>query len=444
MSSERENNAPSSYVNDGGWTRARVVFLSIAFGLLVALIWLASEVLLPFILGLVIAYVLTPLVAFCERRRLPRSVSILLVYAVVLGGLYAGVATAAPRLVKETVSIVRDLPSLADRMARVAGPRIDQWIDKISSKPIEGELVPHAPAFEIHPQRGGGYTVDVGAGVEITQDTPNRYRLEPLGGSDDKSSGFTRMVEDAGGRFVEYVKKNSFELLKLGRDIVATASRGIFLVFMTLMVAGFLMHTREKILGFLRGLIPWKARGGFDQLLFRIDRGLSGVVRGQLLICAVNGVLSAIGFWWLELKYWPVLALVAAVGSLIPIFGSIIAAVPAVAIGLSVDFWKAFWALILILGIHQLEANLLNPKIIGTAARIHPVLVVFVLIVGEHYFGLWGALFAVPAWAVVQSLFLHFRSLVVPDAVDTLIPLWQAQNQPSEEPAPTPQGPASK
>ncbi len=67
-----------------------------------------------------------------------------------------------------------------------------------------------------------------------------------------------------------------------------------------------------------------------------------------------------------------------------------------VLIGLTQDFWTALWVLLWIVGIHQVEANLLNPKIIGVAAKIHPVLVVLALIVGEHFFGLWGALLGVP------------------------------------------------
>ena len=94
------------------------------------------------------------------------------------------------------------------------------------------------------------------------------------------------------------------------------------------------------------------------------------------------------------LKYWPILAIVSGVMSIVPIFGSILSSVPVVMIGLTQDFWTALWVLLWIIGIHQIEANLLNPKIIGVAAKIHPVLVVLSLIVGEHFFGLWGALLA--------------------------------------------------
>jgi predicted PurR-regulated permease PerM len=119
------------------------------------------------------------------------------------------------------------------------------------------------------------------------------------------------------------------------------------------------------------------------------------------------------------LKYWPILSIVAAVMSIVPIFGSILSSIPAVLIGLTQDFWTALWVLLWIIGIHQVEANLLNPKIIGVAAKIHPVLVVFALIVGEHFFGLWGALLAVPALSIAQNLFQHFRYESLPDAAAT-------------------------
>src|SRR5690606_26759634 len=81
--------------------------------------------------------------------------------------------------------------------------------------------------------------------------------------------------------------------------------------------------------------------------------------------------------------------------------------------------------LLWIIGIHQLEANFLNPKIIGDAAKIHPFLVVFALLVGEHFFGLSGALLAVPVLSIVQSLFLHFRQVTYgedapPDSIVSL------------------------
>ena len=100
------------------------------------------------------------------------------------------------------------------------------------------------------------------------------------------------------------------------------------------------------------------------------------------------------------MKYPLLLAGIAATMSLIPIFGSILSSVPIVAIALissgTFDLRQGVFVLAWIIGIHLVEANLLNPKIMGDAAKIHPVLVVFALIAGEHSYGLVGALFAVP------------------------------------------------
>jgi predicted PurR-regulated permease PerM len=101
--------------------------------------------------------------------------------------------------------------------------------------------------------------------------------------------------------------------------------------------------------------------------------------------------------------------------SLIPIFGSIASAIPAVALGLTQSLGTASFVLVWIIGIHQLEANLLNPKILGDAAKIHPVLVIFSLLAGEHFFHTVGALLAVPTMSIAQSLFLHFREVVQRD-----------------------------
>jgi predicted PurR-regulated permease PerM len=126
-------------------------------------------------------------------------------------------------------------------------------------------------------------------------------------------------------------------------------------------------------------------------------------------ICVVNGVLTFIGLLIFGVKFAFLLATVATVFSLIPIFGTIISSVPIVLIGLSQSWKTGVAALAWIIGIHALEAYFLNPKIMGSAARIHPVVIAFALIAGERTFGLIGALFAVPIAAVVVACFDFVR-----------------------------------
>jgi predicted PurR-regulated permease PerM len=411
---------PSPKIQETGevWGRQRVIFLVASALFVLGALWATREVVLPFGLALIIAYVLTPLVAACERRGMRRSVSIVAVYLVTLSTLGGAVALMAPRIYQETLGLTQESPEIARRLANQWGPaieaRVEKFIDRAAGAASAASEPAPTTALEVVRRDDGSVGISVGAGVDIIQEGPKHWRVRQHM-PDDGSFSVSELLNDSVEGTIYYVKGNALQLLRVGQAIIARVTRGIFMTFMTLMVAGYIMHTRDQIFGFLRSLVPPPSRRSFDRLLYRMDRGLAGVVRGQLVICAVNGVLSAIGFVMFGLKYWPVLALIAGVMSIIPIFGSILSTIPAVVIGLTQDFWIALWVLLWILMIHQVEANLLNPKIIGVAARLHPVLVVFSLIVGEHFFGLWGALLAVPVLSLTQSLFIHFRLETMPD-----------------------------
>jgi predicted PurR-regulated permease PerM len=115
----------------------------------------------------------------------------------------------------------------------------------------------------------------------------------------------------------------------------------------------------------------------------------------------------------LGIKYSFLLALFAGSFSLIPIFGTIISSVPIVVIALissedgSFSLVPPGLVLAWISGIHLLEANVLNPKIIGDTAHMHPGIVIFALLAGEQVYGLTGALLAVPVASMVQTIYLY-------------------------------------
>ena len=391
----------------------RQLFLSLSAAVAVAVMVAAHDVMLPFILAAVIAYVLWPLVQLVERRRVPRFAAILLVYVVVLGSVALFVRGASPRIAHELASLRGELPALSKEAHDKWVPAITERLRAVglgpSQPPAEETPEPSASsAFVARPQPDGSLAIDVGTGVSVTE-TKRGWVVEPVHERKDEPFDPNKLVQDAVGRTFAYAQENSLEVARAIRDLIAGVSRIIFIFFITLMLAAYMMMTREKILAFFASLVRPSARPSFEQLMARIDRGLAGVVRGQLVICFLNGVLSAIGFAIVGLKYWPVMALVAAVFSLVPIFGSIASAIPAVAVGLTQGIGTAVFVLAWIVGIHQLEANVLNPKIMGDAAKIHPVLVIFSLLVGEHFFHVIGALLAVPTMSIAQSVFLHLR-----------------------------------
>src|SRR4029077_10329486 len=202
----------------------------------------------------------------------------------------------------------------------------------------------------------------------------------------------------SGGKWERSIKQWLSERLKstegesrraveYGQKFIGAIVSGIGRLFLVLMVAAFILVDLVRIQGFLRSLVPEKYQGDYDRIVVGIDRGLSGVIRGQLLICLINGVATYLGLWLFKVKYSLLLGGIAAMMSLIPIFGSILSSIPIVAIALissgNFDVVQGVKVLGWIIFIHLLEANFLNPKIMGNAAKIHPVLVVFALIAGE-------------------------------------------------------------
>ena len=389
------------------------VFMGISAAALVAVIAIAHDVMTPFVMALIIAYVLTPLVSWVERRRVPRGWAIVIVYVIVLGSLGVFVRLAAPRVGQE-------LGNLGREARHNAVTARDEWIPIVQQRLTDLGLAGHAqdpkPAIIVKPQADGSYAIDVGRGVLIAPKGQNEWVITPR--EPEGRMDLARLSDEAMTRTVAWVHENAVDLVKLGGNLVATTARAIFLFGLTLMVAAYLMLTRERIFGFLYSLVRPDQRDAASALTSRVDQGLSGVVRGQIIICLINGALSAIGFALVGLKYWPVLALFATVLSLIPLFGVIVSSVPAVLVGLTQNFGTAVFVLAWIVVVHQIEANFLNPKIMGDAAKIHPVLVIFALIVGEHLFQAKGALLAVPCMSVAQSVFLHFRERLAPPVPD--------------------------
>ncbi len=424
-------------MSGAGSPTRRTIFLAVSAVCFVAIIVASRQVLLPFVLALVVAYVLTPAVRRVEAARVPRWAAILLVYAATLGSIGGFVALIVPRLVTEGQGLAAEWPRLTTTARAQWLPAVDAKLSTWSGRPVAPvapgpDTIEPAPApsvddkpppFRLVHQPDGSFDVRVADGVQFREKRDGVWQVEQVERHRGLSSA--AMLRDGFDKAVTYLQENSIEVLKIGREVVFAVSRGIFTLFMTLMLAAYMILTHEKIILFFRELAAPESRFSFDRFLRRLDRGLSGVVRGQLLICLVNGVLSAVGFSLFNLKYWPILSVVAAVMSLIPIFGSILSSIPAVAIGLTQSPGTAVGVLAWIVGIHQLEANFLNPKIIGDSAKIHPVLVVFSLIVGEHFFQLPGALFAVPAMSIAQTIFLHFRetTLGITDPMASIFPL---------------------
>jgi predicted PurR-regulated permease PerM len=210
--------------------------------------------------------------------------------------------------------------------------------------------------------------------------------------------------------------------------------RSILFLVLLLMVTAFVLVDAPRILAWSHTLVPRAWRSDWSRLLGIIDRGLAGVVRGQLTICLINGVLTLIGLLLLDIPFPFALSALATVLYLVPLFGTIISSIPIVLLGLSGGGLKmGVAALGWIILIHALETYVLNPKIMGDASKIHPVLIVLALVIGEHHFGIVGALLAVPVASVVASIFKFVQLKVSEEEARITAPLATAAQTPPPE-----------
>jgi predicted PurR-regulated permease PerM len=400
-----------------GSPRRRLIFFGVSAAALLLILWIARDVLLVFILAVVVAYVLAPVVSFMQRW-MKRWIAVLSLYVALLGLLALFVWLGVPRLVVEVEKLARAVPSTITT-AR------DEWLPELEARFREAmapyaaqetpptEPPPEEPRIVIAPTGDGGYSLDLPeGGVVVHHERDGSYRID-TSHPEVARRDLTTAIREAVRRQMENTEEYAVTALKTAQQFIRALVRGVFGFFIMLMLSAYMLATSDRIFGFFKSLVRPSRRDSFDNLLRRIDKGLSGVVRGQLLIALVNGVLSGIGFYLFDLPYWPILTLIATLLSVIPIFGAILSSVPAVAFALQEGIGTALGTLAWIIGIHQIEANLLNPKIMGDAAKVHPVLVVFALIAGEHLYGIAGALLAVPVLSILQSLFLHYREVAL-------------------------------
>ncbi len=392
--------------------------------------FLGRQVLLPFVFAFLIAYILAPVVRWLTERkdgtrRMPRGLAIIMCYIVFLAGVVGFMFLLVPRLSRDVARLGKEAPALYKKANDEYVPELARWLEKrfptlAGPRTTEEEpaVVPDVPlppgtAFTLTPLPDGRFAVQLSPnGLDIKPHAEGGYMLH-TNETPPEPATLEDKLRALAKKGMAGLQSKLQDVVRFGQTLIAGFIKGIFMFFFTLMIGAFILIDMEKVHGFLRGLLPVNTREDYDVIIAGIDRGLSGVIRGQLVICLINGILTYIGLLIFGVKYSLILAVVAALLTLIPIFGSILSSIPIVLVALvsgdeGVDVVRGLAIGLWIIGIHFIEANLLNPKIIGTAAKIHPVLVIFSLFLGEHSFGLVGALLAVPILSAIQVLFMFF------------------------------------
>ncbi len=364
----------------------RVALVGMAVAVVAVLLYVGRDALTPFIVGLLIVYLLDPAVerlsrATLGRRRVPRWLAILAVYAAAIAIVAVMLEITLQPLIRQLADFLRHLPQLA--------ASLDAVLRGIS---------------------------DFYAGLQL----PQQIR-------DLVDQAIAELQSGAGGLDPLAI------LLPVFRS-VASILTTVFAFFVVPFWAFYILKDRPALSAAFDRALPAEWRPDVRAVVWIVDTVFGRWVRGQLVLGLVVGLATFVGLLVLGAVIDPVFwrfavlfAVLAGLLELLPIIGPIISAIPPLLVALTVSPAAIVATFLLYLGVQQVENTVLVPKIQGDAVELHPSLVVFALILGGAIAGLLGAILALPITAAGRDVFRYlFRRLgpeprAAPEAVAAAI-----------------------
>lgn len=329
----------------------QATFWGVTSFLLLAFVWIFKSVLMPFVLGMVIAYLLNPLVHRFSTKGVKRTTSSAFIITIFFLIVTAVIVIVAPIVAKESAELLKSLPDYLDKIFNLMQPYMG-WV---------------------HENLGQDYMIEA---KSFLKDNVSKI----LTFSGGLANGLA-----AGGQAVAGV---------------------ITTIVLTPLVAFYMMKEWPLITNWVEGIIPRHNEKMIKDLLKEIDQKLSGFIRGQLTVAFLLGIIYAVALTLAGLNYGFLIGVSAGVLSIIPMVGSTLGLLVAVAVAwfqAGEVQYVLIIAAIFIVG-QIIEGNILSPKLLGKSVGLHPLWILFALMAGGSLFGILGMLLAVPVAAVVGVL----------------------------------------
>ncbi|MDQ0327202.1 putative PurR-regulated permease PerM [Rhodopseudomonas julia] len=327
----------------------QAIFWLGALSALIVFLWLFSGILLPFLLGMALAYFLDPVADWLEKLGMNRLLATLaiLIFALVL--FIVVLVAIIPPLVGQASDFAARLPNLIERLRHL------------------GSEVFASPLAKYLPSSG-------------------EFNAEPL-----LKSAATWM-----GGLVS-------SILAGGQALISFAS--LFIV--TPVVAFYLLYDWDRMVKMVDSYLPREHADVIRALAADIDQALSGFLRGQGLVCTLLGGFYVVSLTAVGLNFGLLIGFVAGVINFIPYIGSTVGFILAVGVAL-VQFWPEWPWIVVVAGVfvtgQVVEGNLLQPRIVGHSVGVHPVWLMFAMFAFGALFGFVGLLVAVPVTAAIGVL----------------------------------------
>lgn len=218
------------------------------------------------------------------------------------------------------------------------------------------------------------------------------------------SSVWDQVSKSVGAIFMNLGKVVAERLLSVGSGVATV----IVDVVMGAVVAFWVLKDLPKMRDELRTLAGDDYEDDLENLVSTVGRVVGGYLRGQFVNSATTGVLAGIGLALINVKYALVLGILAFVMNFVPYVGPLITAAIAAIVGLFTSPLAAGLAILVCVASQQITDLFVSPRVMAEQVDLHPVLVIFSLLVGGSLFGLWGMLFAIPVAATAKGLFVYY------------------------------------
>ncbi|HEM1944019.1 TPA: AI-2E family transporter, partial [Listeria monocytogenes] len=169
----------------------------------------------------------------------------------------------------------------------------------------------------------------------------------------------------------------------------------------------YLLKDGKKLPDFLLKMLPVNGRAHTRQVLGEANHQISSYIRGQIIVSLCIGILLFIGYLIIGLPYALTLAIIAACTSIVPYLGPAIAITPAIIIAIVTSPWLLIKLIIVWCVVQLLEGKFISPQVMGKTLKVHPITILFVILVAGNLFGVLGVIFAVPGYAVLKVIVTH-------------------------------------
>ncbi|MDI6799504.1 MAG: AI-2E family transporter [Actinomycetota bacterium] len=330
-----------------------VGLLMLAYFLMIAMSKI-SDVITLFLYALIIVYILKPVVNFFEKKRAPRFLAVILSYLVLAIALGLIVLAVAPIFISQISGLIEKLPGYFFELEKVVSDYRTQFA-----------------ALKLPPEA-----------------------LDYL--------------SSAAVSFGEYMLE-AFSLLP-GHTVGALSFivSAVLKPFFALIISFYILMDYETISGFFLGLVPKSHLQNFNEALRMVNVSLKGFLKGQALVILAVAILSWISLSLLKVEYAFALAFIIGLFDIIPYLGPIIGGGLAVIVAFFQSPMTAFWVIVAMVAIQQIEAFLISPNVMGKQVDLHPLAVLVAILIGGSLLGPLGILLATPVAATVKGLYFYF------------------------------------